>query len=260
MKRDNIFWGTALILVGVLLFLQTQGIIGNIFQYFWPLALILVGSWIILNVYWPAARSEGETFIVPLGGAKSARFKFSHGAGQIQITGGAPAGQALVGSSAVGMSKHSHMDGDRLDVRVEAGPSFVPFLGPSQGVWRFQLTQEIPSTLVVESGASSLDIDLVDVPATRVELKTGASSSNVTVPAHGVSLLDVEGGVASLNIRVPGTAAARIRVEEGVNSVSVDTSRFPRLDAGIYQSSNYDTAPDRADINIEAGLGSVTVR
>ena len=260
MRRDNIFWGTALILVGVLLFLQTQGIIGNIFRYFWPLALILAGGWIILNVYWPPARSEEETFFVPLGTAKSARFKFSHGAGQIQITGGASVGQALVGSSAVGMNKHSHIDGDRLEVRVEAGPSFVPFIGPSQGVWRFQLTQEIPSTLIVESGASSLDIDLRDVPATRVVLKTGASSSNVTVPAHGVSLVDVEGGVASVNIRIPETTAARIRVEEGVNSVSVDTNRFPRLDTGIYQSSNYDMAVDRSEINIEAGLGSVTVR
>lgn len=260
MKRDNIFWGTALILVGVLLFLQTQGYIGNVFRYFWPLALILVGSWIILNVYWRPALSEEETFIVPLGAAKSVRFKLSHGAGQIEITGGAPLGQALVGSSAAGMNKHSHVDGDRLDVQVEAGPSFVPFLGPSQGVWRFQLTQEIPSTLIVESGASSLDIDLKDVPATRVELKTGASSSNVTMPAHGVSLLDVEAGAASVNIRVPEATAARIRVEEGVNSVSVDTNRFPRLDSGIYQSSGYDSAADRADINIEAGLGSVTVK
>src|SRR5689334_12853877 len=122
MRRDNIFWGSALILVGVLLFLQTQGIIGNIFQYFWPLALILVGSWIILNVFWPSTRSDEETFTVPLGMAKSARFRFSHGAGQIQITGGAPAGQALVGSTAAGMNKHSYVDGDQLDVRVEAGP------------------------------------------------------------------------------------------------------------------------------------------
>jgi hypothetical protein len=259
MKRDNIFWGTALILVGVLLFLQTQGIIGNVFRYFWPLALILVGGWIILNVYWPSSRSE-ETFVVPLGAAKSARFKFSHGAGQLQITSGAPMGQALVGSSAVGMNKHSRVDGDRLEVNVEAGPSFVPFLGPSQGVWRFQLTQEIPCTLVVESGASSLDIDLKDVLATHVELSTGASSSNVTVPARGVSLLDVEAGAASVNIHVPDGTEARIRVEEGVNSVSVDTDRFPRLDSGRYQSSGYDMAADRADINIEAGLGSVSVR
>ena len=260
MKRDNLFWGTALILVGVLLFLQTQGYIRNVFQYFWPLALILVGSWIILNVYWRPARSEEETFTIPLGVAKTARFKFSHGAGQIEIAGGAPVGQALVGSSATGMNKHSRVDGDQLEVQVEAGPSFVPFLGPSQGVWRFQLTQEIPSTLIVESGASSLDIDLRDVPATRVELKTGASSSNVIVPAHGVSLLDVEAGAASVNIRIPEATAARIRVEEGVNSVSVDTNRFPRLDSGIYQSSTYETAADRSDINIEAGLGSVTVK
>ena len=259
MKRDNLFWGTALILLGVLFFLQTQGYIQNVFRYLWPVALILVGGWIILGVYWTPARSEEETFLIPLSSAKSARFKFSHGAGQIEITGGAPPGQALVGSSAVGMNQENRLEGDRLEVKVEAGPSFVPFLGPSQGVWRFQLTQEIPVTLIVEAGASSVNIDLQDVMASRVELNTGASSSSVTVPARGVSLLDIEAGAASVNVRVPVTTAARIRVEEGVNSVSVDTNRFPRLDSGFYQSSGYETAADRAEINIEAGLGSVTV-
>jgi hypothetical protein len=260
MKRDNIFWGTALILFGVLLFLQIQGIIGNVFQFFWPLALMLVGGWIILSVYWRPAASDEETFSIPLSAARTARFRFSHGAGQIEITGGAPIGQALVGSSAVGMNHHSRVDGDRLDVRVEAGPSFVPFIGPSQGVWRFRLTQEIPSTLIVETGASSVNMDLRDVPATHIELKTGASSSNVTMPAHGVSLLDVEAGAASVNVRVPEATAARIRVKQEVNAVQVDTARFPRLDSGLYQSSDYDSSADRADIHIEGGLGSVTVR
>ena len=259
MKRDNLFWGMALILVGVLLFLQTQGFIRNVIPYLWPLALILFGSWIILGVYWTPTRSEEETFSFPLGAAKSARFKFSHGAGRIEITGGAPVGQALVGSSAVGMNKESSMHGDQLDVTVEAGPSFVPFIGPSQGVWRFQLTQEIPLTLSVDAGASSLNIDLQDVLASRVELNTGASSSTVTVPARGASLLDIEAGAASVNVHVPNATAARIRVREGVNAVNVDTNRFPRVDSGFYQSSDYNTAADRAEINIEAGLGSVTV-
>jgi hypothetical protein len=259
MKRDNLFWGTALILLGMLFFLQTQGYIRNIFPFLWPLALILIGVWIMLGVFWTPTHSEEETFLVPLGAAKSARFKFSHGAGQIEITGGAPIGQALVGSSAVGMNQENRLEGDRLEVKVEAGPSFLPFLGPSQGVWRFQLTQEIPLTLIVEAGASSLNIDLQDVLASRVELNTGASSSNVTVPARGVSLLDIEAGAASVNVRVPAATAARIRVEEGVNSVHVDTNRFSRLDSGFYQSSDYETAADRAEINIEAGLGSVNV-
>lgn len=260
MKRDNIFWGIVLILLGFLFLLQTQGIIANVFRFFWPLALILVGGWIILNVYWRPAPSEAETFSVPLGAAKNARFKFAHGAGQIEITGGAPLSQALVGSAATGMNRESRLEGDRLEVKVEAGPSFVPFVGPSEGIWRFQLTQEIPVTLVVESGASSLNLDLKDVLATFIQLKTGASSSDVVVPRRGVSILEVESGVASLNVRVPDGTAARIRVKEGVTSVNVDTNRFPRLDSDFYQSSDFEGAADRAEINIESGLGSVSVK
>ncbi|MEO5886814.1 MAG: hypothetical protein ABIQ77_04045, partial [Anaerolineales bacterium] len=249
MRRDNIFWGGALILLGVLLFLQAQGIISNIFTFFWPIALILVGGWMIMSVYWRSDESLEDTFSVPLGAAKSVKYSFAHGAAQIEINGSAPSGQALVGTSAVGMNQRSQLNGDRLEVQVEAGPSFVPFIGPSQGVWRYQLTREVPVTVSIEAGASSLDIDLRDVLATHVQLEMGASSANVTVPGRGVSLLDVEAGAASVSIHVPESTAARIRVEEGVTTVSVDTNRFPGLDSGMYQSTNYDTAVDRAEIN-----------
>jgi len=260
MRRDNIFWGAALIILGVLLVLQERGIIPNIFTFFWPLALILVGGWLILSVYWQPDRSFGETFSVPLGEAKHVEYKFSHGAGQIEIQGGSPSGSALVGTTAAGINHRSKLNGDRLEVRVEAGPSFVPFIGPSQGIWRFQLTQEVPVTLRVEAGASSVNIDLRDVQATRVSLNTGASSSNVTLPAHGASLLDVEAGAAAINVRVPESTAARIRVDEGMTTVNVDTNRFPRLDSGFYQSPNFDNVPNRAEINIKSGLGSVSVK
>jgi hypothetical protein len=260
MKRDNLFWGMALILFGVLLFLQTQGIITNVFRYFWPLALILVGSWILLSVYWRPATAAEETFTIPLGAAKSARFQFSHGASQIEISGGAPTGQALVGSSAVGVNHRSHLNGDQIEVRVEAGPSFIPLIGPSTGVWRFQLTQEVPVTLIMESGATSQNIDLRDVAATRIDLDTGASRTNVTMPARGKSLLEVDSGAASVNVRVPEGTAARIRIKDEVGSIDVDTNRFPRLDSGLYQSNDFDSAVDRAEIHIESGLGSISVR
>jgi hypothetical protein len=260
MKRDSIFWGSALILVGVLLYLQMQGYITNVFKYFWPLTLILLGGWIILGVYWKPAPSADETFFIPLGTAQSVKYSFAHGAGQLEISGGAPAGQAIVGVAALGMNRSSHLNGDRLDVRVEAGPSFIPFVGPSGGIWRFQLTQDIPALLTVESGASFINIDLTDVLATRLTLKMGASSANVTMPARGVSLLDVESGAASINIRVPDVTAARIRVKEGLTTLNVDTARFPRLDSGIYQSSNFDVSQNRTEINIGSGVGSITVK
>lgn len=260
MRRDSIFWGIALILLGVLFFLQGQGYIGNVGPYIWPFALILVGAWIILGVYWKRSPSEMESFSVPLGAAQSVKYHFAHGAGQLEISGGAPAGQALVGTSAAGMNRSSQLNGDRLDVRIEAGPSFIPMIGPEQGVWRFQLTQDVPVLLDVESGASSLHIDLSDVLATRFSLKTGASSSNVTMPARGASILDVESGAASINVRVPDVTAARIRVKQGVMSINVDTSRFPQLDSGLYQSANFDASQNRTEINIDSGVGSVTIK
>jgi len=260
MRRHSIFWGVALIIAGVLLWLQVEGIVQNVFRFFWPVALILVGGWIILNVFWKPEITDGETFTVPLGAAKNAGVKFSHGAGQIFIGGGAAAGVALLGSSAVGMNHHSHLNGDRLDVHVEAGPSFFPFLGPEGGVWRFQLTPEIPLDLTVEAGASQIDIDLKDLMVPHIALKTGASNTNVTMPAHGASILDVEAGAASINVRVPENLPARVRAEQGVSSINVDTNRFPRSASGFYQSPNFDTSADRVEVNIKAGLGSISVK
>jgi len=259
MRRDSLFWGGALIVLGVLLYLQTQGIINNVFQYFWPIAMMLVGMWLILGVYRKPAPMSGETFSIPVESAQKVNYSFSHGVGQINISGGAPMGQALLGTAASGMNQRSHLNGDQLDVRVEAGPSFLPFIGPSEGVWRFQVVRDLPVLLSVDAGASSINIDLRDVLAKHLAVKTGASSVNVTMPAHGACLFDLNGGATSVNILIPEATAARIRVD-GVTSMDVDTNRFPRLGQDLYQSPDFEAAGDRAEINITSGLGKVSVR
>lgn len=259
MKRDNIFWGGALILLGTLFILQTQNIIPSIFPYLWPLTLILFGGWMIISVYWRSG-NEGETFSIPLDNAKSVKYKFSHGAGQIEIKGGAPIGQALSGLAAEGVSKKSYTDGDRLTVNVDAGASFIPFIGPSGGVFRFQISNEVPSFIRVETGASQLDMDLTDTLVSEIKLQTGASNSNLTLPARGASHLDLEAGAASINIRIPNGVSGRIRLKEGLTSLNIDKSRFPQVDSRLYQSADFETAENRAEISIEAGVGSISIK
>jgi hypothetical protein len=260
MRRDSLFWGGALILLGVLLYLQAQGIINNLFQYFWPIAMMLVGFWLILGVYWKPVPMSGETFSIPLEpAAQKVNYSFSHGVGQLNISGGAPTGQALLGTAASGLNRRSHLNGDQLDIRVEAGPSFLPFIGPSEGVWRFQLVRDLPVLMNVDAGASSINIDLQDVLVKHLVIKTGASSVNVTMPARGVCLFDLDGGATSVNILIPETTAARIRVD-GVTSMEVDMNRFPRLGSDLYQSPDFEAATDRAEINITSGLGKISVR
>ena len=260
MRRDNIFWGSVLIILGGLFFLQRGGYIPSVVPYLWPFALILFGGWLILSVYWRPDPTAGEKFNIALRDAKSVRYRFSHGAGLIVINGGAPTGKALVGSSATGMNESSRLDGDRLEVHIEAGASFIPFVGPSDGTWRFQLSQEVPVTVKVETGASQLDMDLTDVMASHIVLETGASNSNVVMPARGASILELEAGAASINITVPAGVSGRIRIKEGLTSLNVDTNRFPQVDSRLYQSTDFDTAANRAEISVEAGLGSITIK
>jgi len=260
MRRDNIFWGGALIIFGVLFLLQQQGLIGNVFEFFWPVVLILLGGWIVLGVFWKPVSVTGEQFTIPLDNARHVRYRFSHGAAQIRIDGNAPTGMAIVGSSATMGNHRSHSDGDRLEVRVETGPSFLPFLGPGNGIWQYQISRDVPATLTVEAGASQFDINLEDTLTSEVDLKVGASTVNVTMPAHGVSELDIEGGAATFNVRIPEGTAARINTLEGFVSLNVDETRFPQGESGLYSSTDFDSAADRVLIVIKAGVGSVNIK
>ncbi|RME91401.1 MAG: hypothetical protein D6770_00465 [Anaerolineae bacterium] len=261
-RNSDLFWGGVLILLGGLFFLQASGVITNVMGWFWALFLIFLGVWLILGRLFPAkAPHSEETFRVSLEGAQQGSVRFSHGAGRIEIGAGASPGYLLEGTAEGGISYSSHRREDTMEVSVSAGPSFVPFLGPSSGVWRFRLTDEVPLTLTVEMGASRSTIDIEDLNVTYLHLETGASSTKLILPAHtSNTLVDIDAGAANLDVRVPPDVAARIRIEEGLAALEIDTSRFPRRERGLYQSENFDTAPHKVEMAIDAGAAKVTIR
>ena len=111
----------------------------------------------------------------------------------------------------------------------------------------------------LETGASQADFDLSDVKVTDLKVSTGASKTDITLPANaGMTNVRVELGAASLDMVVPQGVAARIRAEQGVSAIEIDTTRFPYSN-GIYESPDYSSAPNKADIMIQAGVGRVTV-
>jgi len=264
MRRDYIFWGAVLILLGGLMFLNNADIRlpGGIspMQLFWPSVLILLGGWIMFG-YLVRGNVEAEDVSIDLQEASQASLKLSHGAGRIIVGAGAAPGQLLNGSFAGGIKHSARLSGDRLDVHFEAHPfAFPPFLGGWQGLeWNFNLNREIPLTLRLETGASRSELDLRELKVTDLKVSTGASKTDITLPANaGMTTVKVELGAASLDLVVPQGVAARIRAEQGVSAIEIDTARFSYSN-GIYESPDYSSAPNKADIRIEAGAGRVAV-
>ncbi|MGE5072446.1 MAG: hypothetical protein ACM3MF_03385 [Anaerolineae bacterium] len=193
-----------------------------------------------------------------LQGAREARLSIQHGMGQIDLRSGANPGDFLTGVSGVGMNQKTRLNDGKLEVEIEAGPSFLPFIGPDGGVWHYRLTPDVPMSIKVEAGATRLDFDLSDLKVTQLSFEGGASSLNLKLPQSVNTLVDLEAGAASIDISVPAGVGLRLRTKS-VGSLHIDGQRFPMLGTNLYQSADYDSAPCHAEVMIEGGATSVNV-
>jgi hypothetical protein len=267
MNRNSLFWGLAFVLFGCLLLLNNLGIFYiNVWKIFWPMLVILVGVWVLWQSYYGGESLETETISIPLDGAAEARISMHHGAGELRVAGGASADEILSGSFTGGIKQEVVQNGDRLDLTLKVPSDGFPFVfapivwGKGDRIrWDVQLNQQVPIFLEVNSGASDAQLDFQETQIKELVIKTGASSTSIVTPAQaGFTRLKIEAGAASVKIRVPENVAASLKVDGGLLGVDVDQDRFPKT-GKLYQSPDYDTAPNKLEIKVDAGAGSISV-
>jgi hypothetical protein len=267
MRRSSSIWGVILILVGGLFLLKSLGLLGGIdpWSFIWPVFLIGFGLWFLLGATIGRRSIQMEQVSLSLEAAGRAKVRVRHGAGRLQIGSGAGPGELVSGSFGGGLDHRINRKGDaqEVDMRLPGVPNF--FMNWGWGPWTsldwdFALNGSIPLELDIQTGASETKLDLTDLLVTDLSVKTGASSTVVTLPTKaGYTGVRIEAGAASIVLRVPENVAARIRVGGALSGVQVDRDRFPRQ-GGMYQSPDYETAENKAEIHVETGVGSITVR
>ena len=260
-RRGSIFWGILLIALAALLLLRQMGKIGgDIFSYFWPLFIIALGAWLIISYFSRNQPVKGERISIPLQGAASAYLRFNHGAGRLNLHSGAGSDEIVNGVFTAGVEYKSHLSGNQLEVKLRSRAEFWNWWPGESMDWDVSLNKNIPLNLKIDTGASASILDLTDLKVTDLDIDSGASSTEITLPANaGSTHVDIDTGASSLKMHVPTGVAARIRVKTGISSVNIAPGRFPSLNGGVYQSADYATASNRADITIDSGVGSIEV-
>ncbi|MGE5603320.1 MAG: LiaI-LiaF-like domain-containing protein [Nitrososphaerales archaeon] len=265
MRNASVFWAIVLILVGVLFLLNNFGLLPNlnfsIWSLIWPIFLIALGVWFVSRTFIPRADTAAEPASIPLEGARQAEIELAHGAGELRVAAGARADTLAEGTFGGGLRYHSRRRGELLDVEMKMRVEPVAFLNWTPGGydWDVRLNPDVSLALKLETGASKNLLDLRDLKVTELKLETGASASELTLPASaGYTRAKVQAGAARVDIRIPGGVAARIKASGALASVRVDETRFPGFD-NRYQSPDYDSAANKVDIEVETGVGAVTV-
>lgn len=267
MRRGSIFWGSIIVLLGVVLLIDQFVPNFNTWRIFWPLVLILLGVWFLVGRRLVGGSSSlaSEQIAVPLADIREARIRLHHGAGRLEVNSTAAPGMLLSGSFSGGVEQNLERFGNaaRLSLRARGDAFFAawPFASMHEGLqWNIGLSREVALQLELETGASETRLNLQDLRVSELTIKTGASSSTVTLPANaGQTRVVVQSGAASVDLFVPQGVAGRIRVQSGLAGIHIDPVRFPPTAFG-YETPGFENAANKVDISIETGVGSVTVR
>ena len=293
MHRNSLFWGLAFIFFGGVLLLQNMGLLPpnfNVWSLIWPAVLIFFGARMLMRStgVWPAgldsnriddgrmstsgrySSERGEVVRLPLGEARRASLRFHHGAGELRVDGNAAPDELLSGTFAGGLEHTNELVGDeaQVDLRVPMG-SFP--IDPSYRLdWTVGINPNIPLALDMELGASRNWLDLRNLVLKELRLQTGASATEIIFPARaGETRATVKSGAASVQITIPANVSVRIHAHGGMASINLDTARFPQNGGGSgsgfaptadYCSPDYEVSANRLDLDVETGMGSVTIR
>ncbi len=148
--------------------------------------------------------------------------------------------------------------------------------------WKIHLNPRVACDIRAHSGGGNVKLDLAAMVVTRVCADSGGGNLEVVLPENAARLdvaarsgggkvvveiasgttgsgtVEARSGAGNVTVRLPSSLPARIHAITGMGKAIIDP-RFTKLEAGTYQSPDYDGATDKVEISIKSGAGNVSV-
>ncbi len=148
--------------------------------------------------------------------------------------------------------------------------------------WHIHLNPKVSSDITARSGGGNVRLDLAGTLLTHLSADTGGGNMEIILPEEaanlnvlaksgagnvtieigrglaGANVVDAGSGAGNVVLRVPVGLAARIHATSGMGKIIVDPC-YGKLESNLYQSSDYDSAANRAEMELHSGAGNVIV-
>jgi hypothetical protein len=266
------FWPVIFILIGVDILVGASRstlvyVVGLL------LALVIIGGSVayivwqggVAPVVEPAAGTE--TIAETLQDADSGRITLRPGVARLQV--GAlkdsvdfAEGQIEYSQYSLQVEKQYSVTGGRATLSLRARGKSGQFWSPRRNNvgerWDLSFTSRVPLEISIDSGVGSVSLDLSELKVTQLDVNAGVGTTTITFPnAAGLTKASIDGGVGSITVRIPSNVGVRMRVSRGIGSVNL--GRRMVHSGNEYTSENYATAEYRLELDINVGIGSVSV-
>jgi hypothetical protein len=289
----KLFFGLLLILVGFLALAESLGFVQVYWVgmlQLWPLLLVVSGLAMLSynNRYWKVLSAIAVVAMlvvvavvslgvirpsVPMAISEVAIQKVSSEVKQIDITVKAGAGSInidgmdqddvvradLSSNFATLWHQTSVVDTTQsVEISMDSRMMHEWLLGGVRSNLNLTLQKGLPLQLNIESGAADMNIDLSEVQARQINIKTGVSSLDLVIGANEDAVdVNVSSGVSSIQIDVPQDSGVNLQIDGGLNSKSI--SGLIKVKDNIYQTAGFDDADRKINIAAAIGLSSFSV-
>lgn len=296
-RRPRLLWPLLLVGLGVMLLLQNFNLLPpgtwQALTQLWPVLLILIGldmlvgrrSWggavlvlllgallVAAALTWAALRAnaqpsgEPQAIIQTVGEARESEVNLDFGVGELNVF-------ALTDSAYLMEGRLQHGPGESLkqSYSVEDGVGtltldqvqntiLLPFLaGPGARThWEVRLTDDMPLSLGVDTGVGEAALDLSGLQLKALNLDTGVGKTTVIFPDSGTIRATISTGVGEVILAIPEDLPARLTVDSGLTTVNFP-SRFAR-NGEVYTTAEFTTNGNYLDLELDTGVGSVTIK
>jgi len=260
-------WPVLLIAVGLELLIGRRSMLSAALILVLVLGIAGVAIWSSGAMWMRSVPVTGETIAQALDGATRADVEIGMSTGTLRVRALDEGNGLIDGTLQRGareqLDRSFAVNGDTAVFKLRSrGTSawMVPFTTErrDQMTWDMQLNQTVPMHLKVDTGAGTAMLDLARLHVTDLQANIGVGTTMLTMPAQGRVHAQVNGGVGETTIIIPAGVAARITATAGLGSVHVP-SGYQRQDK-VYRSPGYDTAVNRVDMQVNGGVGSITIQ
>jgi len=287
-------WGIFLLFIGILLLLQTFGVLpwrlwGTLW-HFWPVLIIAIGLGILLRHYhfwlvstlifilflaclgiaiWqhgpqPSPAHGEEVHSAFLGDLNKAEIDIVFNAGSLSVD-SLPADHDKV-LEAVSTGDSSGKDITTNFYRkdstgyYELSTEHADRRFWKQIAWEVSCAPDIPLTMVINSVVGDLDLDLSELEVTELRMDLDAGNCMITMPSSsGTIHASIKADIVNLEITIPDQVAARIKSETNLAGFDIDESRFFR-EGDYYLSGDFESAVNRLDLEMDVDIGRLKLR
>ena len=287
-------FGIFLLFLGAVFLLQTLNVLpwglwGTLWR-FWPVLLIVAGLSILLRRYNPwlvsalillllfaclgiaiwqhglslPAGDTTKSFSQPLNNLESAQIQIDFTAGSLTI-GSLPAASSNFVAANSGMRNGDmrmsfQQQGSEGILHLSTEQTDRRFWDEDESSWDIRLTRNIPLKLEVKSAVGNLELDLSELKVTGLQMDIDAGNYVVKMPSvAGVTYATIKADITNLELTIPESVAAKIKIESDLTTFEVDESRFPKK-GDYYISSNFESARNRVELELDCDIGRVQVK